>query len=98
MELERKYYSVEGWEDSFIQLMMDNFVMNSTDIVNDSPVTMYSYVHDHVNSKTKESVTRVVKSHQVNPNVHDAKWDASASFGAYYVCEKELKHARHVAP
>lgn len=66
-ELARKGYCVEGCEDSFIQLMLGNFVMNSIDVVNDGPVTMYPYVHDHANAKSKASVTRAVEIPDVNP-------------------------------
>lgn len=64
-ELARKGFCVEGCEESFIALLVGNYVMNSVDV--NEAVTVYPYVHEHSNMLSKESVTRGVHIPDVNP-------------------------------
>lgn len=75
-ELVSKGYCVEGCEESFIELLIGNFIMNNTTAtlnnennINDSitKFKLYPYVHEHRNMRCKDSVTRSVEVPDVNP-------------------------------
>lgn len=80
-ELARKGFCVEGCEESFIALLIGNFVMNSVD-VNDT-VTVYPYVHEHSNMVSKDLATRGVQVPDVNPKDIPATADFTMRAGRF---------------
>lgn len=80
-ELAHKGFSVEGCEESFVALLVGNYVMNSVDV--NEGVRFYPYVHEHSNVRSKASVARGVSVPDVNPKDIPSAADFSMRAGRF---------------
>lgn len=80
-ELAHKGFSVEGCEESFVALLVGNYVMNSVDV--NEGVRFYPYIHEHSNVRSKASVSRGVSVPDVNPKDIPSAADFSMRAGRF---------------
>lgn len=80
-ELAHKGFFVEGCEESFVALLVGNYIMNSADV--NEGARFYPYIHEHSNVRSKSSVSRGVSVPDVNPKDIPSVADFSMRAGRF---------------
>lgn len=80
-ELVRRGFVVEGCEASPVALLVGNYVLNNASL--DDVTTIYPFVHDHCNVRSKSHAVRAVKVPDVNPKDISFATDLSTRAGRF---------------
>lgn len=80
-ELVRRGFMVEGCEASSSALLVGNYVLNNC--TPDDAITVYPFVHEHSNVRSREQVVRAVHVPDVNPKDIPPETDFSIRAGSF---------------